>query len=71
MTLRWWKKSPKKSVRAAMHVRATVARVAMVKVHRQVLAVAVRAAAVPATVRLENNDAATETQEVSQRAEGS
>ncbi|CAM2149601.1 conserved hypothetical protein [Paraburkholderia tropica] len=43
----------------------------MAKVHRA-HAVAHRAVALPAvTARVENNDAATETQEVSQRAEGS
>jgi hypothetical protein len=69
------KKSPKKSVRVATHVRVAIAvRVAMVKVvARQVHAVALLVVlAVPAaTGRLENNDAATETQKVSQRAEGS
>jgi hypothetical protein len=75
MTHRWLKKSPKKSVRAATHVRVAIAvRVVMVKVvARQVHAVALLVVlAVPAaTGRLENNDAATETQKVSQRAEGS
>jgi hypothetical protein len=53
---------------------AIAVRVAMVKVvARQVHAVALLVVlAVPATAgRLENNDAATETQKVSQRAEGS
>jgi hypothetical protein len=66
------KKSPKKSVRAATHVRVAIAvRVAMVKVvARQVHAVALLVV-LAVTGRLENNDAATETQKVSQRAEGS
>ena len=50
-----------------MRVRATVVRAVMAKAALRVLAVAHRAVAPasPKTARLENNDAATETQEVS------
>ncbi|CAM2194690.1 conserved protein of unknown function [Paraburkholderia kururiensis] len=63
---------PKRSVRAATHVRATAVAAVMAKVPRvhAVARLAVVPASLKATARLENNDAATETQEVSQRAEG-
>jgi hypothetical protein len=65
------KKWRKKSVRAATHVRVAIAvRVVMVKALRLVLVV-VHPVALAVTRRLENNDAATETQKVSQRAERS